>query len=411
MSGTIIFEKGQIWHWEDPIYGSKSDRRAIHKNVSLQCYSRYVLIVQNTETIRIKEPIMCVPLTSSVTDDEIKGKKYMKLLIYNKTKNAAISYAALDRMFPVSAKSLTSYQCKIGMDEMNSIENMLYDLLCTYDEYDQSRNYPAQITIEDIEDADIKKTDNDELEYSKPKKQKKQEPTKKAKKDRKEIWTPEAKAKYLEEYYSKGSEFVQKKYNLSKRSISNYAYMFKKELGESNTVTNNDVEDDTSKEESPKQEITVLPSTYGLPRAISKICNKLTDLIKIKDMYHKVSAHFNSEENIAENTFYADISASIYFGICKFLGLNVIDGKIQPITLRSDSEHLTTFRFFDVYWNDYLIARMINLDSICRLCKEKYSCYIEKEVINDIKAYISKKINMSDEGYDMITSYIEKFMG
>ena len=406
MSGTIIFEKGQIWHWEDPIYGSKSDRRAIHKNVSLQCYSRYVLIVQNTESIRIKEPIMCIPLTSSVTDDEVKSKKYMKLLIYNKTKNAAISYAALDRMFPVSAKSLTSYQCKIGYQDMIAIERMIHDLIISPEEDEkQYQNYPPQITIEDIEDADInkcKKSDNDLLQDTKPKK---------SNNARKEIWTPKAKAKYLEEYYSKGSEFVQKKYNLSKRSISNYAYMFKKELGESNTVTNNDVEDDTSKEESPKQEITVLPSTYGLPRAISKICNKLTDLIKIKDMYHKVSAHFNSEENIAENTFYADISASIYFGICKFLGLNVIDGKIQPIALSSDSEHLTTFRFFDVYWNDYLIARMINLDSICKLCKEKYSCYIEKEVLNDIKAYISKKINMSDEGYDMITSYIEKFMG
>ena len=406
MSGTTIFEKGQIWYWEDPIYGAKTERRLIHKNVRLQCYSRYVLIIQNTGTININEPVMCVPLTSSVTNDEASSDKYVKLTIYNGVRNAAISYAALDRLFPADAKALKTYQCKIGDRDMSIIENKIKMLILS--ESKDDADYPPQITIEDIKCIDIKESDDnlDNPECSKPKHRK-----------TKTTWTPENKAKYLQEYETKECEYLMKKYNLSKRSVQNYAYVFKKAMGD-NTVSatasadKKVVEDDSNNNQETNTSTKMqIPSTYNIQRSISKFCNKIKSLIKIKDMYNKVSTYFNSGETIEESAFYTDMSAAIYFGIAKFLNINVIDGKMQPVVLSAESKHLTTFQFFDIYWNDYMVARMINLDSITKLCKEKYSCYIEKEVLNDIKAQISKKIKMSDKGYDMITSYIEKFMG
>ena len=110
--------RGQIWFWEDPIYGDKRDANnyGIIGNDSITHFSRYVLVVQNSETMSGGECLVA-PISSSNN-----GKFAVPVSIHGH-----LAYILLNKIFPASAKSLRKYVSVLKVDKMRKV-----DTLCSY---------------------------------------------------------------------------------------------------------------------------------------------------------------------------------------------------------------------------------------------------------------------------------------
>lgn len=114
--------RGQIWHWNDPIYGDKKTPEDILpvQGENTTRYSRYVLVVQQDPR---DDAVIVVPLSTKggkITDYRIPiwGSKYLSFV-----------YARIDRLFNVCPSQLNSYICTVDADTMKMISAELIRLL------------------------------------------------------------------------------------------------------------------------------------------------------------------------------------------------------------------------------------------------------------------------------------------
>lgn len=113
------FERGQVWYWRDPVYGSKGDTSVmwdVPVGESVLHFSRYVLIVQATELIDTYS-MLVVPLSSRrhyITDPELTLRADRAL--------SNRSYARCKSLFSVSPMQLQYMVTKISDTEMTAID-------------------------------------------------------------------------------------------------------------------------------------------------------------------------------------------------------------------------------------------------------------------------------------------------
>lgn len=119
MERNIKFLRGQVWMYNDPIYGHKKENASVKPNVSIIAYSRPVLIIQTTETIQ--DSAIVIPFTTN--------SKRSGLLIGPEHFNTVDTYAVIDRPFPVSVNQLIRYECTLSEEVMREYEYKLAELL------------------------------------------------------------------------------------------------------------------------------------------------------------------------------------------------------------------------------------------------------------------------------------------
>lgn len=115
MEKSALFIRGQVWYWEDPIYSRKEAGNSIAVGESTMRYSRYVLIVQTTDTID-NMSVMVIPCSSkrcSSHDIPINVKQMY---------NDSCGYAKPKFMFPVHPKFLSRYICTVSDEVMSNID-------------------------------------------------------------------------------------------------------------------------------------------------------------------------------------------------------------------------------------------------------------------------------------------------
>ena len=118
MEKSTLFIRGQIWYWEDPIYGNKENGKIVTIGENTLRYNRYVLIVQTTEMID-KSSIMVVPCSSkraSQCDVPINVRS-----LYTESPG----YAKCKMLFPAHPRFLTRYVCTVPDEVMNNIDAVL----------------------------------------------------------------------------------------------------------------------------------------------------------------------------------------------------------------------------------------------------------------------------------------------
>lgn len=157
ISQTCEFIRGQIWHWKDPIVGNKSMGNKIHNNEGTLRYSRYVIIMQNSNTIN--NSALCIPLSSHYNDpnDIEVTTKYQH--------NDSISYARIRQITPINVKQLDRYICTLSSECLLKLSLGLSRLLLNKFLYKTVKYQVCNIYGEQIVPKllDIKNTEDNNL--------------------------------------------------------------------------------------------------------------------------------------------------------------------------------------------------------------------------------------------------------
>ena len=115
MECSNMFMRGQVWYWEDPVYGKKEYGIQVPIGECGMRYNRYCVIVQNTKRIG-SGPILVIPCSSH------SDKHHdVKIQIATHTTDH-YTYAKPNMVFPVHGKMLTRYICTLSDEAMKRIE-------------------------------------------------------------------------------------------------------------------------------------------------------------------------------------------------------------------------------------------------------------------------------------------------
>lgn len=121
---SSIFIRGQVWYWEDPIYGSKSniDTTTIPSGEVNLRYSRYVVIMQTTETINTSVYVLPLTTNNRCVDNDV---------VVSITHRAIVNHSTVrvGRLMPVDPNTLTRYVCTLSPDTMERITRSFLKLI------------------------------------------------------------------------------------------------------------------------------------------------------------------------------------------------------------------------------------------------------------------------------------------
>lgn len=119
-----IFRRGQIWYWQDPVFGKKQDQKFQIGEAGVR-FSRYVLIAQNPEP-RNNRRIIVIPISS--WNNDLHDVPVYVNHIYHK----GVSFAKVSSIMPVHPRLLVEYKCTIPDEVMKQIDAEVIKLLCPY---------------------------------------------------------------------------------------------------------------------------------------------------------------------------------------------------------------------------------------------------------------------------------------
>ena len=115
---AITFIRGQVWYWEDPVFGRKENNISVPIGESSIRYSRYCIIIQDTNTIT-NDSILVIPC-SSTNDNEHDVTISLHHLFNDK-----YTYAKTRAIYPVHPRYLKSYVCTLPEEIMLDIDAQL----------------------------------------------------------------------------------------------------------------------------------------------------------------------------------------------------------------------------------------------------------------------------------------------
>ena len=116
------FMAGQVWYWQDPIFGAKSDENNINLGEGPLRYSRYVLLIQNSDGRR--PTIMVAPLTTRSCCSLDVGL-YMPCSPYG----AIHTHVKVDGVTTVNIHQLKRYICTLTPAQMEMVQEAIWGSL------------------------------------------------------------------------------------------------------------------------------------------------------------------------------------------------------------------------------------------------------------------------------------------
>ena len=185
--------RGQVWHWNDPVYGDKKDGKSVEQDEATLRYSRYVIIMQDTDTIN--RSCMVVPCSTQKAYDD---SNEVVFYIYD-TKP---SYARCKLVTPVSTSNLDNYICTLSDEDMRRISAMVGYVLGISEK-------PAEEPVE-TEQAGIQVNSIDSRKGSK--------------------WDNQKMKIFIEDFDSHGCSETSEMYGLTEKSCRKYYSSFKKRV-------------------------------------------------------------------------------------------------------------------------------------------------------------------------------------
>lgn len=188
--------RGQVWHWNDPVYGDKKDGKWVDQDEATLRYSRYVIIMQDTNTIG--GSCMVVPCsTQKAYDDQNEVEFY----IYD-TKP---SYARCQLLTPIRTSNLDNYICTLSDEDMDRISAMV--------------GYVLGISEKPVEEEPKKEEPGVQVDHIDTR-------TKSNK------WDDTRMKTFIEDVDNHGIQYVSLMYTLSEKSARRYYSNFKLKLAE-----------------------------------------------------------------------------------------------------------------------------------------------------------------------------------
>lgn len=189
--------RGQIWHWNDPLYGEKKDGKYIEGFDGTIRYSRYVLVVQDTDTI--DTTAIVIPISTTYREGSVE--------FYINDDKA--SYARITNVTTVSTKTLDNYICTMVDDDLNKIMAQMKYILG----FGEKPNIEPVLTTPTTQTTE-KTTEQDDASVGRHK------------------WDKSAMQTFIEDFDNHGVQYASLMYTLSEKSARKYYSNFKIKLAE-----------------------------------------------------------------------------------------------------------------------------------------------------------------------------------
>ena len=291
LNKSYHFLRGQVWYWNDPIYGKKElNKGPINKNDNTLHFSRYVIIIENTLTITSSSCIV-IPCSS-------KRKSRFDIDIpLNHANYVNTTVARISQLFPVNPKDLVRYICTLSEATMAKIETALLAIL-TNSNIDvftelQSTTPSKQNVIKNDEftipcNCDAKCDNNEKISLINEIKDDTNTSSTETRKGRYH-WSYEKIQVFLDTYKKEGIDAVCSKYGLKLNTAKRYYSNWNNRINTSSKVikkwTSEKIKDflDTYKKE-----------------GIDAVCNKYSITIKTAQRYYTDWSHLITNDNTKE---------------------------------------------------------------------------------------------------------------
>ena len=401
-SASSTFVRGQIWYWDDPLFGRKENNQVVQNGESTIRYNRYCLIVQTTNTIT-STSVLVIPCSSvNNTPHDVKIPMIHSGIHENFT------YAKCRALFPVNPGCLKNYVCTLSDEMMEIIDNeiatllfpkAIYQQLSLSDVTSDSNDLLSDSNEDNIKDNDIK-ISLSELDdylgkqrpavYSRPR-------TKSTK------WSHEDIKNFMKFYGKNGLEVTSEKYKLKPATVKNYISKWEKQ---GNDETENS--DDS----------VYVPNTKGAEFAVSSFSNLLNTKIREDGMFDRLNSTIKAKygkELIESNEFYKTFNNTIYFSFIDFLGINVFgtgsEKECHVPSINKNSTRIKTWHFFDKICHDERINCKTTFEEVMETYFSLYSDFnpdgINLSWIKSLRIKIKKRYFITHEDSDFICDYIK----
>lgn len=345
MQQSYRYLKGQVWFWEDPIYGRKSGKN-IDKNEGGIRYSRYVVIMQNTSAIQ--DTVLVIPLSSN--------RRYSNSVEINLShrNNSTISYARVEKIFPANPAALDRYICTLAPEVMEEITRHLQSLIID-DKCEEVTEFerPEKDDVEEIVDTRTI-IDEDELPPRKPVQRKRiivNVPSERKRSTRSK-WDDSTRESFLFDYKNLSTDEMVAKYQIGRSSVYRYHALFMADKRSSPAATEK-IED-----------------TSQANQVLTTFSNVITDACKKRDIYGKCDTSL-----ITRELFYNKLNSSLYHALGDFFSFRY-DRRGQ-ITV--SAEDLTDNQFFvEIY------SKFRNMDFISAM-RSNVLYETDRSILNDDK--------------------------
>ena len=322
MKDVTYLGRGQIWFWEDPIYGKKNGsivagddiphgERNIH-------FSRYVVILQHPETSMLNgriTNILVAPISStkSIRDYDVPIKVYEDC--------GKESHILLGRIFCASSSQLKNYVGTVSCAIMERIDTGLrammlegpcIDLTPMIDasekvfEDDEATDIPDCDTTDDQDsayDSNVVEDKECRIEEDSPEKNVAEDV---ADGRVKQKWDEEGIKKFLYNYSLVGPEAAAKQYSIGERTAKNYWYKYRKLYAEQDARPGSIVNDIKSLSSSNIQ-MAVNTFTHMIKRSLNH-GNLFGRLLKKQALPDRINNEY---------IFYEELQHSLFWGVIK----------------------------------------------------------------------------------------------
>lgn len=461
MENSTLFIRGQVWFWEDPVYGRKENNSEISIGEATLRYSRYCIIAQTTDTID-SNSVLVIPCSSSNHTPHDVPVPLTHLFHDNFT------YARTKLIFPVHPKFLQRYICTLHDDVMKQVEieliKMLVPSIVNIPDAELSRfNLNLQSNIEEpiiprdpnLFEINVKSFIKDHLVIA-------GDDTLMSSYELKDAFDQYCMihklnvindiVEFLEIFTritnNNGYHFQDKqRYNvvefrglkirgklklsilMTERdiinpvdpqrpgkwdddSISEFLNVYNTEGIDAasekfalkpSTATNYWYKwKDKMKENNTPVIRSGIPSTTDIPKSISKVSNMIRDRLKHYDAYALVE-DFEKDPNkhLDEDAFYAAASSSLYYSLLDLLSIRKDDsGKFFIPLVNENSKYLQTWHFFDKVYHDRRISVTRDGDKMLELYFKYFPNYtgIDFDWIQKMKHRLKNRMNLNDLG-------------
>lgn len=415
MENSCLFIRGQVWYWEDPIYGRKENKLEVSIGEAVLRYSRYCVVAQTTNTID-KSSVLVIPCSSSNHTPHDVPAPLAHIFHDNFT------YARTRGIFPVHPKFLQRYICTLPENIMKQIEVELIKLLLPSVHENMSEDdiqnifgldMSAMVTNdvipkhEPILEINVRSFIKDHLVKSDPN----DAISAYEMKDAFNQYCVIHRMPFIDDIVefldiftkvtnNTGYHFSEKpRFNLvefrglkirgnlklsimmndrdiinpddpqrpgrwNDESIDEFLTIYNKDGVEAasekfnlkpSTASNYWYrwKDKLDKREAPAVTLR-LPTTVDAPKSVSKMANIIRDGLRDDDLYGKMAGkEISTSECVAEPNFYSCLGTCIYYSLLDFLGIRKDKvGNFFSPNLNENSKYLETWYFFDRVYHD-----------------------------------------------------------
>lgn len=470
MENSSLFIRGQVWYWDDPIYGRKENKLEVSIGEAVLRYSRYCVIAQTTNTID-KSSVLVIPCSSSNHTPHDVPAPLAHIFHDNFT------YARTRGIFPVHPKFLQRYICTLPENIMKQIEVELVKLLLpsVYENMDETDvknifglDINALVTTESIPkyepvlEINVRSFIKDHLVKSDPNDSISAYELKDAFNQYCVIHqypVIEDIVEFLDMFTkvtnNTGYHFSDKpRFNLvefkglkirgnlklsimmndrdlinpndpqkpgrwNDESIDDFLTTYNRDgviaasekfnLKQS-TATNYWYrwKDKLDVREAPEVNMR-LPTTVDAPRSVSKIANFIRDSLKDDDIYSTLK-EYELCDYPQEINFYSCLGTSIYYSLLDFLGIRKDKaGNFFSPNLNDNSKYLETWYFFDRVYHDRHVSLYKNGSTMMEAYRNHFpnQSGINSEWLNKFRFRIGNKLNMNEDGINVICEKIK----